>query len=79
MVNKIWVYLSCLGNAIRKYVLEHRDDMEAMRSLFHHPSLKWKTIPPIVTADGTPIEGNIRIAQEAVAQIVQQESNHQDE
>ncbi len=53
--------------------------MEAMRSLFHHPSLKWKTIPPIVTADGTPIEGNIRIAQEAVAQIVQQESNHQDE
>jgi hypothetical protein len=34
---------------LRKYVLEHRDDMEAMRSLFHHFSLKWKTIPPLVT------------------------------
>jgi hypothetical protein len=51
---------------LRKYVLEHRDDMEAMRVLFHHPSLKWKTMPPLVTADGTPIEENIRIASEAI-------------
>ncbi len=25
-------------------VREHRDDIEAIRALFHHPSLKWKTI-----------------------------------
>ena len=33
-----------------------------MRSLFHHPSLKWKTMPPLTTADGTQVEENIRIA-----------------
>jgi hypothetical protein len=63
---------------LRKYVLEHRDDIEAMRALFHHPSLKWKTMPPLATADGTQIEENIRIAEEAIAQKIQQENNHQD-
>ncbi|MDZ7961704.1 MAG: hypothetical protein RMY34_28135 [Aulosira sp. DedQUE10] len=63
---------------LRKYVLEHRDDVEAMRVLFYHPSLKWKTMPPLATADGIQLEENIRIAQEAIAQRVQQENNHQD-
>ncbi|MFP4120390.1 DUF6887 family protein [Coleofasciculus sp.] len=36
---------------LRAYVLEHRDDMEAIRALFHHPSLKWTTMPPLVTGD----------------------------
>jgi hypothetical protein len=57
---------------LRKYVLEHRDDIEAMRILFHHPSLKWKTMPPLTTDDGTPIEKNIRIAEEAIKQRIEQ-------
>ncbi|WP_198525380.1 DUF6887 family protein [Kamptonema formosum] len=37
---------------LRAYVLEHRDDIEAIRALFHHPSLKWKTMPPLFTPEG---------------------------
>ncbi len=54
--------------ALRAYVLAHRDDIEAIRALFHHPSLKWKTMPPLVTQDGLPVEENIRIAEEAIRQ-----------
>ncbi|MBN3938658.1 MAG: hypothetical protein V7L21_14250 [Nostoc sp.] len=60
---------------LRKYVLEHRDDMEAMRALFHHPSLKWKTMPPLATADGTQLEENIRIAEEAIRQRIDAENS----
>ena len=51
---------------LRKYVLAHRDDMEALRALFHHPSLKYQQMPPLVTEDGMPIAENIRIAEEAI-------------
>lgn len=53
---------------LRAYVLKHRDDIEAIRALFHHPSLKWKTMPPMFTEDGVPIEENIRTAEEAIRQ-----------
>lgn len=53
---------------LRRYVLEHRDDMEAIRFLFHHPSLKWKTMPRLFKEDGSPIEENIRIAEEEIRQ-----------
>ncbi len=42
--------------------------MEAMRSLFHHPSLKWKTMPPLATTDGTQVQENIPIAEAAIKQ-----------
>lgn len=51
---------------LRKYVLAHRDDMEALRALFHHPSLKYQQMPPLVTEDGMPSAENIRIAEEAI-------------
>jgi membrane-associated HD superfamily phosphohydrolase len=51
---------------LRKYVLAHRDDMEAIRALFHHPSLKYQQMPPLVTEDGMPSAENIRIAEEAI-------------
>ena len=44
----------------------HRDDMEAIRALFHHPSLKYQQMPALVTEDGVPIAENIRIAEEAI-------------
>ncbi len=54
---------------LRAYVLGHRDDMEAIRALFYHPTLKWKTMLPLVTQDGLPIEENIDIAEEAIRQL----------
>jgi len=56
---------------LRKYVLTHREDMEAIRALFHHPSLKWTTMPPLVTGDGMPIEENIQLAEEAIKKRVE--------
>ena len=56
---------------LRKYVLTHRDDMEAIRTLFHHPSLKYQEMPPLVTRDGMPIVENIRIAEEAIKKRVE--------
>jgi hypothetical protein len=59
---------------LRVYVLEHRDDIEAIRALFHHPTLKWQTMPPLSTPDGAPIEENIRLAEEAIKQRIEQEN-----
>jgi hypothetical protein len=56
---------------LRKYVLTHRDDMEAIEALFHHPSLKWTTMPPLVTGDGMPIEENIQLAEEEIRKRVE--------
>ncbi|MEG4807627.1 hypothetical protein QUA82_08010 [Microcoleus sp. F8-D3] len=56
---------------LRKYVLTHRDDMEAIEALFHHPSLKWKSMPPLVTGDGMPIEENIQLAEEEIRKRVE--------
>ena len=56
---------------LRKYVLTHRDDMEAIRALFHHPSLKYQEMPPLVTGDGMPIAENICIAEEAIKKRVE--------
>lgn len=62
---------------LRKYVLTHRDDMEAIRALFHHPSLKYQEMPPLVTGDGMPIAENIRIAEEAIKKRVEREQEKQ--
>ncbi|NEP61378.1 MAG: hypothetical protein F6K31_31240 [Symploca sp. SIO2G7] len=51
---------------LREYVLKHRDDIEAIRALFHHPSLKWRTMPPLVNQDGVSMEENIQLAQEVI-------------
>lgn len=51
---------------LKAYVLEHRDDLEAIRALFHHPDVagKWTKMPPLVDENGHPIEENIRFAEE---------------
>lgn len=58
---------------LRAYVLNHREDDEAIRALFHHPSLKWITMPPLYTEDGQPIEKNILLAEEALRQRIEKE------
>ena len=59
---------------LRAYVLEHRDDIEAIRALFEHPTFKWQTMPPLCTPEGVPIPENIRIAEEALQQKIKKEN-----
>lgn len=58
---------------LRAYVLAHREDEEAIRALFHHPSLKWVLMPPLYSEDGQPIEQNISLAEEALRQRIEKE------
>ncbi|MDJ0731660.1 MAG: hypothetical protein QNJ33_16885 [Crocosphaera sp.] len=52
---------------LKAYVLEHRNDTEAIRYLFRiSPDVKVKTYPPVCTEDGVPIEENIRIMEQAI-------------
>jgi hypothetical protein len=57
------------------YILAHRDDDEAIRVLFSRrnpPDLEATWYGPMVAEDGTPIEENIRIAEEAIRQRIEQ-------
>jgi hypothetical protein len=58
---------------LRAYVLKNRDDIEAIRALFNHPSLenKWIKMPPLYQ-DGMPIEENIQLAEEMFRQRLEQ-------
>lgn len=66
---------------LRAYVLAHREDIEALEILFSRrtPDSQAIIYPSMFTEDGQPIQENIRIIEEAIAQRVQQENNHQDE
>ncbi|QIR41263.1 hypothetical protein HCG51_05980 [Tolypothrix sp. PCC 7910] len=61
-------------------MLAHREDIEALEILFSRRTPDSETIiyPSMFTEDGKPIEENMRIIEEAIAQRIQQE-NHQDE
>lgn len=59
---------------LRAYVLKHREDDEAIRVLFHHPSFKWVTMPPMFTEDGQLIEENIRQAEEKLREYIEQKN-----
>jgi hypothetical protein len=57
------------------YILAHRDDDEAIRVLFSRrnpPDSEATWYGPMATEDGTPIEENIRIAEEAIKQRIEQ-------
>ncbi|KAB8316037.1 hypothetical protein SD81_030555 [Tolypothrix campylonemoides VB511288] len=62
-------------------MLAHREDIEALEILFSRrtPDSQAIIYPSMFTEDGQPIQENIRIIEEAIAQRVQQENNHQDE
>lgn len=54
------------------YVLENRNDLEAIRYLFRTPpGVEIKRYPPMYK-DGKPIEKNIRIAEEAIRQKIEE-------
>jgi hypothetical protein len=61
---------------LKTYVLEHRDDLEAIRYLFRiPPGVEVKKYPPVCTEEGVPIEENIRIMEEAIQERIARE-NH---
>ncbi|MGI2905086.1 DUF6887 family protein [Tolypothrix sp. VBCCA 56010] len=59
---------------LRAYVLAHREDLEALDMLVSRRTPDSETIiyPSMFTEDGTPIEENIRIAEEAIRQRIEQ-------
>lgn len=63
---------------LKAYVLEHRDDIEAVRSLFSRrnpPDSEATWYGPMFTKEGVLIEENIRIAEEAIAQKIERAKN----
>lgn len=57
---------------LRAYVLEHRNDVDAIRILFHvAPDSNIQRFPPMFTKEGHPIEENIHIAEEAIRKRIE--------
>lgn len=56
------------------YALAHREDVEPLRVLYNRrtPDSEATWYGPMVAEDGTPIEENIRIAEEAIRQRIEQ-------
>lgn len=56
------------------YALTHREEAEPLRELYRRrtPDDEATWYGPFVTADGTPIQENIRIAEEAIKQRIEQ-------
>jgi hypothetical protein len=56
------------------YALAHREDVEPLRVLYSRrtPDSEATWYGPMTTEDGTPIEENIRIAEEAIRQRIEQ-------
>jgi hypothetical protein len=57
---------------LRAYVLAHREDIEALETLFSRrtPDSEAIIYPSMFTEDGQPIEENIPIIQEAIRQRI---------
>ncbi|MBD2487756.1 DUF6887 family protein [Aulosira sp. FACHB-615] len=56
------------------YALAHREDVEPLRVLYSRrtPDSEATWYGPMFAEDGTPIEENIRIAEEALRQRIEQ-------
>lgn len=65
---------------LRTYVLTHRDDIDAIRALFFHPSLvdKYQEMPALYE-NGEPVAENIRLAEEKIRQLAEQDSRKNSE
>jgi len=68
-------YEAMTNKELKAYILTHRDDDEAIRILFSRrnpPDSEATWYGPMFAEDGTPIEENIRIAEEAIKQRIEQ-------
>lgn len=59
---------------LKAYVLQHRQDDEAIRAYFYHPEAKRTKMPPLYK-DGKPIEENIKFAEETLRQWIERKHN----
>lgn len=59
---------------LRAYVLANREDIEALEVLFSRrtPDAEATIYPSMFTEDGRPIEENIPIVEQAIAQHIKQ-------
>jgi len=72
-------YTAMSKEELKTYVLQNREDIEAIRALFETPpDVEIKRYPPVVTEDGTPIEENIQIMERAIEDRIAQD-NHNDD
>ncbi|MDJ0509148.1 MAG: hypothetical protein QNJ64_07830 [Crocosphaera sp.] len=61
---------------LKAYVLEHRNDLEAIRYLFRiPPGVEVKKYPPVCTEDGLPIEENIRMMEKVIQKKIAQDQH----
>ncbi len=61
---------------LKAYVLEHRNDFEAIRYLFSiPPGVEVKKYPPVCTEDGVPIEENIRMMEKVIQEKITQDEH----
>ena len=61
---------------LKAYVLEHRDDLEAIRLLFRvPPGVEVKRYPSVCTEEGIPIEENIRIMEKAIQERISRDKH----
>jgi predicted GTPase len=64
---------------LKAYVLEHKEDIEAIRFLFAVlPGAEVKRYPPVATEEGIPIEENIRIMEQAIQERITQGNQKSD-
>ncbi len=62
---------------LKAYVLKHRDDDEAIRRLFQiQDGVEIKRYPPVCTEEGTPIEENISIMEQAIREKIDHENQN---
>jgi hypothetical protein len=65
-------YKTMNKSELKKYVLENREDIEAIRLLFQsRDNEQIKRYPPVCTEEGIPIEQNIRIMEKAIKDKIQ--------
>lgn len=63
---------------LRTYVRQNRNDIEAIRVLFRVPAGQAvQTYPAMFTPEGTPISENIRVAEEAIRQRIEESDRRQ--
>ncbi len=61
-------YRAMSAAELKAYVLQNREDDEAIRAYFHRPNVDWITMPPMFDEAGNPIEENIKFAEETFRQ-----------
>lgn len=62
---------------LRAYVLQNRDDDEAIRQLFQvRDDAEIKRYPPVCDEEGTPIEENIIIMEKAIREKINNENQN---